>query len=187
MNSTRMRSWLINGATIVALGAVIAIGWAKRKETAPVGQGSIVPEYTALALDGDSVSLDELRGRVVLLNVWATWCPPCRWEMPAMQRLHQSLHAEGLEVVAVSVDARPGEVDHYGRPGGDVAKMVDELGLDFRVLLDPRGTVQRRFGVQGLPTTFVIDREGRVARKVMGPVHWDASPYLDLIRELLEA
>lgn len=181
-----MGRWLVNGLVLAALGAVIALGWSRREATAPVVQGSVVPAYAAPALDGETVSLESLRGRVVLFNVWATWCPPCRWEMPAMERLHQALHAEGLEVVAVSVDALPGEVDHAGRPGGNVAAMVDELGLSFTILLDPRGEVMRRFGVQGLPTTYVIDREGKVVRRVLGPVHWDAPPHLDLIRELLE-
>lgn len=187
MDSNRIRSWLVHGLTVAALGAVIIAGWTRRKADAPVVQGSIVPEYEAPALGGGTVSLNELRGRVVLLNVWATWCAPCRWEMPAMQRLHEALHADGLEVVAVSVDAPSGEADHAGRPGGDVQAMVDDLDLEFTILLDPEGEVQRQFGVHGLPTTFLIDRGGRVARKVMGAAHWDASPYVDQIRELLEA
>ena len=104
-----------------------------------------------------------------------------------MERLHRMHADDGLEIVAVSVDAALGEVDRAGRPGGDIAAMVEELEIGFTVLHDPRGEVMRIFGAQGLPTTLVIDREGRIVRRVMGPVHWDAPPYLDLIRELLES
>lgn len=185
--SGRVQGWLIRGVVTVALGIMVALGWTERERFTPVEARRRAPAYAAPSLTGDTVSLEALRGRVVLLNIWATWCPPCRWEMPALERLHRELHDEGLEVVAVSVDAAPGELDFVGKPGGDVRALVRDLGLTFTILLDPQGEVQRRYGVVGLPTTFLVGRDGRVVERVLGPARWDEPPHADRIRELLES
>ncbi len=182
----RARGWLLRALAFAALAAVIALGWARRDRFAPVGVGDRARAYAAPSLAGDSVSLASLRGRVVLLNVWATWCEPCRWEMPALERLQRTLRDRGLEVVAVSVDAAPGGPAALAAPGGAVRAMVEELGLSFTVLLDPAGEVRRRFGVTALPTTFLIDRHGIVVERVVGPARWDESPHADRVREVLE-
>jgi peroxiredoxin len=143
--------------------------------------GSRVPEYTAVSVDGDSVRLADLRGRVVVLNVWATWCAPCVEEMPALQRLHDRLEDRGLSVVAVSVDA--------GGPGvaveDDVRAFIDRFGLTFTVLRDASGRIEDVFGVPGLPTTFIIDRDGRIRRKVLGAREWDDPALATEIESLL--
>lgn len=175
----RARIWLVRILIVAGLGVVVALGWIERDRFTPLEPGRGVPAYAAPTLAGDTLDLADLRGRVVLLNVWATWCEPCRWEMPALERVHRRLRERGLEVVAVSVDALPGAAD------GPVRAMIDELGLSFTVLLDPAGEVQRRFGVAGLPTTFLIDREGRLIDRVLGPVHWDEPPHVDAIDRAL--
>lgn len=176
----RMGRWIVRAAVAAAVAGVIALGWAQRRRFAPVTAGDRAPAYAAPSLAGDTVSLGALRGKVVLLNVWATWCAPCRWEMPALDRLHRALRDRGLEVVAVSVDAAP------GGPDGAVREMVEELGLSFTVLVDPAGEVRRRFGVSGLPTTFLIGRDGTVLERVLGPARWDRAPHADRVREALE-
>ncbi|MBI4409843.1 MAG: TlpA family protein disulfide reductase [Gemmatimonadetes bacterium] len=183
----RTRNWLLTGILAAALGAWIALGWAQRERFSLVQPGDVAPPFAAPALTGDTVRLEDLRGRVVLLNVWATWCAPCRWEMPALERLSAELAPQGLAVLAVSVDAPLGGVDALGNPGGDVRAFVAELGLTFTVLLDPRAQIQRRYGVTGLPTTFLIGRDGRVVRKVFGPARWDEPPHSADIRALLRS
>jgi peroxiredoxin len=185
MRNTRKR---IVTATIVALVTVLSgLIWSNRAQFAPLDVGSHAPDYRARSLDGDTVSLSRFAGDVVVLNIWATWCPPCVVEMPALQRLHEELAGEGLRVVAVSVDAPQGIVGPFGEPGGNVREFAESLGLTFTVLHDPTGRIETRYQVNGLPTTFVIDRKGRIQSKVLGAREWDEPPLADQIRQLLEA
>lgn len=169
---------VVVAAVVVAL---IAYAWTRRGAFAPLDSDTAAPPYSAVTLQGDTVSLADLRGRVVLLNVWATWCTPCVREMPALQRLYDAHHADGLEVVAVSVDgATP------GLGATNVRQFVEDLGVSFTILLDPAGSIEEKFRVSGLPTTFVIDREGRVREKVLGAREWDQPPHAASIRSLLD-
>jgi cytochrome c biogenesis protein CcmG, thiol:disulfide interchange protein DsbE len=176
---------MARGGIALVIVALVAWGWVNRSRYAPVDTGSRAPDFTAATLTGDSIALSSYRGRVVLLNLWATWCTPCRWEMPSMERLHNELKADGLEVVALSVDAEPGKLDALAHYGGDVAGFVEELGLTFEILRDPEGAVLDRYGVSGLPTSFLIDREGRVQRRIVGPAQWDDDEHVAMVRELL--
>jgi peroxiredoxin len=174
-------------ASLTALVAVLAaLIWVNREQFTPLDAGSRAPDYTAYSLDGDRVALSSFTGDVVLLNIWATWCPPCVIEMPALQRLHEQLAEDGLRVVAVSVDAAPGVIGAFGREGGDVRRFVADLGLTFTVLHDPSAGIESRYHVNGLPTTYVIDREGRIFRKVLGAAEWDQPALADQIRQLVE-
>jgi peroxiredoxin len=173
-------------AVVVTAGILIALIWANRSRFTPLDVGSRAPEYTALTLQGDSVALSTFQGDVVLLNIWATWCPPCVKEMPALQRLHEALANDGLSIVAVSVDAPPSLTNVMGAFSGDIRAFADRFGLTFTVLHDPSGRIQSRYQVNGLPTTFLIDREGRVRRKVMGAAEWDEPRFADEIRAMLE-
>jgi peroxiredoxin len=163
------------------LGMLLAVLWTQRVRIGPVGVGSEAPSYVAPTISGDTVRLTDLRGRVVVLNVWATWCTPCVREMPALQRLHDQLGAKGLSVVAVSVDG-----GGMGNADLDVRTFIDRLGLTFTILRDPYGRIEDTFGVSGLPTTFVIDRDGRIERKVLGAREWDDPALAAEIESLLE-
>jgi peroxiredoxin len=177
----RLRTFLTWGLIAAAIGLLLVFGWTSRGEYSPLDAGSRAPEYAAVSLDGDTLSLEDLRGRVVLLNVWATWCTPCVREMPALERLHEQHDAEGLSVVAVSVDAST-----PGLGAADVRRFVDDLGVTFTILLDPGGEIENRFRVSGLPMTFLIDREGRIRQRIVGAREWNEPDITAQIRELLD-
>ena len=136
--------------------------------------GATAPEYAARTLDGDTVSLAELRGQAVLLNVWATWCPPCRKEMPDLQALHEELGPRGLNVVGVSIDAA----------GADeiVREFLDEYGITYTILRDSDERVSSAFPAQGVPITVLIDPKGTIVWRHLGPLTADQPD----LREALE-
>lgn len=169
------RVWKISA--LVAIALLIIVGWSQRHRFVPVDVGSRAPAYRAINLAGEEVSLAALRGKVVVLNVWATWCRPCVKEMPALERAYQELKAEGLEVVAVSVD-------QTDEPRA-IQEFVDHFGITFQIWHDPARTVERRFNAIGLPTTFVIDRSGRITKKVLGAADWDDAEHISELRALL--
>jgi cytochrome c biogenesis protein CcmG, thiol:disulfide interchange protein DsbE len=133
------------------------------------------PDFALTALDGSRVRLRDLRGRVVLLNFWATWCAPCRDEMPALARLGVELGDRGLAVLAVNHQEAPDVVAAFAR----------ELGVTVPVLLDSAGDVAERYRVQALPTTYLIGRDGTLAGVVLGYRRWDAPDARAYLEELL--
>jgi cytochrome c biogenesis protein CcmG, thiol:disulfide interchange protein DsbE len=179
--SERWKDWFITGGFVGLVTVLVALGWMSRDHFSASDSGEAAPLFEATALNGSSVGLQAYAGKVILLNIWATWCPPCRQEMPSLERLHEELGGRGLSVVAVSVD-------ESSSPDGThalVQQFVKRYGLKFPVLLDPRGHVEDLYGVDALPTTFLIDREGRIRKKVVGGANWDRPPYSDLVRKLL--
>jgi peroxiredoxin len=171
---------------LVVMGLVVIAAWSGRARYRPVIAGAEAPGFDAHTLDGVPVTLADYEGKVVLLNVWATWCAPCREEMPSMQRLRQAISDPDFQVVAVSVDAdAPGVLGYLGRPGGDVEGFVEELGLTFDILRDPSGRIGETYQTTGLPETFLIGRDGVIYRKVAGGTLWDAPEYQELVQRLL--
>ena len=148
-------------AVVLAL-AVGGCGWA---EDTAGAVGNPAPEYAAPSVAGDTVSLADLKGEVVLLNIWATWCPPCRVEMPHLQSLHEELGDQGLRVVGVSVDSRGAS--------GAVDRFTGDLGIEFLILRDPSERIAHLFGAYGVPFNVLIDREGIVRWRHSGPVTAD--------------
>jgi peroxiredoxin len=142
----------------------------------PAADRQNAPDFELARAQGGRTSLAEQRGRVVLLNFWATWCEPCRAELPALQALQRDLATEGLAVVAVSIDAGPSEA---------VARFASGRGLAFAVLLDPREEVARRYGVGAYPTSIVIDRRGAIVYRAPGAYAWDAPESVAWFRALL--
>jgi thiol-disulfide isomerase/thioredoxin len=136
-----------------------------------------VPELTFLDAEGNEVSIADFQGEVVVLNLWATWCAPCRREMPSLDRLQAKFGGDGLEVIALSLDR------------GDVAKVrafFDELEIaHLAVYQDPQARAGRELGAPGLPTTIVIDRTGQEVGRLLGPAEWDSDDALTVIEALL--
>lgn len=124
--------------------------------------GAPAPAYRTVSLDGDSVSLADQRGKVVLFNIWATWCHPCRDEIPELRELHAAYQARGLELVGVSVDAN----------GSDEAirAFMKDFAMEYPIWRDPDERVSTQFLVLGVPATFLIDREGILRWRKTGPI-----------------
>ena len=121
------------------------------------------PAIRLADVDGAPRTLESLRGSVVLLNFWATWCIPCRDEMPAMERLHRSYRERGLTVLGVN----------FKESGPEVRAFLEKLGVSFGTVLDTDGRVSEKYRVRGLPVTFLVDREGRLLWKAIGGREWD--------------
>ena len=146
----------------IALTGACGASADSRALPAPVEIGRPAPAYRAVSLSGDSVSLAELRGRVVLLNVWATWCHPCREEIPQLQALHAQYKDRGLELVGVSVDVDGADAD--------IQEFMKEFAMTYPVWRDPAERVSAQFLVVGVPTTFLIDRAGVLRWRKTGPI-----------------
>ena len=174
------------GITAVAVLGLVALAYASQGWIRPVTAGAEAPDIRYPDLRGEEIALSELRGQVVLVNVWATWCGPCRVEMPSMQRLYEEMSDDGFQILAVSIDAAPGERDASGNIGGDVRAFVEEYGLTFPILLDPAGTVQRTYQTTGVPESFLVDGDGVIRRKVAGGIEWDTPALKEQVRGLLE-
>ena len=138
----------------------------------------LAPDFALPDLAGRTVRLSGLRGKVVVLNLWATWCPPCVEEMPSMERLYGALRDADFALLAVSQDEDGPRV---------VEPFVRELKLSFPVLIDPDHQVGDRYGVWGYPETFVIDRTGHVVERVIGPRDWASADSVARIEALLAA
>lgn len=179
------RQWWVVGGFVLLLALLIGAGWTVRDRFLPVEVGTRAPNFVATDLDSRRVALEELQGDVVLLNIWATWCAPCREEMPSMQRLHERFAEQGLRVVAVSVDSETTQRLGVGPTGGDVRAFVEQYGLTFDVWLDPAGEIQRIYRTTGVPESFLIDRHGAIVKKVIGATDWDSEAHQDLVRMLL--
>jgi thiol-disulfide isomerase/thioredoxin len=174
---------------IIAGVTLVLVAWMGRESYRPVITGSVAPDFTAFTLHGDTADLADYADKVVLVNIWATWCLPCREEMPSMQRLYDALRAspEGadFEILAVSIDAAMGTNDAAGRPGGDLGAFAAEYGLTFPILHDPAGDIQRTYQTTGVPESFVIGKDGLIYKKVAGPTEWDLPVNQELVRRLL--
>ena len=160
------RRWFAVTSLVVLLGLV----WTLRSSVAASATtggltpsprvGFAAPDFTLELLGGGQVSLSELRGKPVIVNLWASWCPPCRAEMPALQQVYEANHSRGLEILAVNTT--------YQDTEAGAAQFVREFGLTFPIPLDRSGAVSRTYLLRALPTTFFIDRDGIIRKVVLG-------------------
>jgi peroxiredoxin len=125
--------------------------------------GQRAPDFKLSALGGHTVQLSDYRGKVVLLNIWASWCPPCREEMPSMEALYEKLKDRPFDMLAVSIDQRGEET---------VGPFAAQFGLTFPVLLDPEGKTYHLYGLTGVPETFIVDKNGVIIQRIIGPQDW---------------
>jgi peroxiredoxin len=140
--------------------------------------GQPLADFTLPDLQGNMVQLSALRGKVVFINIWATWCPPCIEEMPTMQRLYDRLHDRGLEVLAISVDALGAQI---------IGPFMQKHRLTFPALLDPEGSTERLYHTNGVPESFIVDKRGILVEKVVGPRDWSSPDMITLFEGLLAA
>jgi len=149
-----------------------------KKTREGISEGEIAPDFTLKDLKGTEVNLKEFRGKVVLLNFWATWCPPCRKEIPSMVEIYKKYKDRGLEIIGVNLDK-------LGK--SEVEKFSLEHKINFPVLLNPSGNVASLYGVVVLPTTVFLDRNGRIKGRISGAVDWTAEANLSTIETFLES
>lgn len=162
-------------ALVLGTAALAACGGDAPSDDAP--ETRALPALEATTLDGDSVSLAGLRGEVVLLNVWATWCVPCRQEAPELEALHQRYGDGDLRVVGVTVDHRGAE--------DQIRRFIDRYGMTYDIWWDPDGRVIDEFGAVGVPLTVLLDREGRVAWRHLGAFNADNPALQQAVRSTL--
>lgn len=161
---------------LALVGIAIALVWMGDPIQPPIGRGDVAPSFDLERLDGGRFASSELGGRVSLVNFWATWCKPCEDEMPAMQRLYETLAPEGFELVAISVDAS----------ASDVRAFRERLGVGFPILLDPDQDVSRRYQTTGFPESLLVDRNGVIVERYVGPREWDHADYVERVRRLMQ-
>ena len=137
--------------------------------------GTMPPDFGGGSIDAQKISPAVLRGKVVLVNFWASWCLECRPEMLVLERLHRELARQGLAVVGVNAREKPDSVRRYAK----------DLGLTFPIVLDPDGTINARYGVLGLPTTFLVGRDGHAVAFGIGSREWGGAPARALLDALL--
>lgn len=193
---TSRQQWTVVGAVVVALGIAFAIAdHFVGRQFALVTLGSHAPDFRADVVDSSGSvasgvkTLRDYKGDVVLLNIWATWCAPCRVEMPSIEALQRAYGSRGLHIIAVSVDA----------PGTDstIRSFAQHYGLTFEILHDPTvgpfavdgdrtpGIIEQAYQTTGVPETFVIARDGVIRKKVIGADNWGSPGNQSLIAQLL--
>ena len=173
------RQWTIVVVVVAALllGATALTRFGA--DVARVEVGARAPEFRVRDIGtGDTISLrEQYRGKVTLVNIWATWCVPCRVEMPSMEALYSSLAPRGFAIAAVSIDEAPGE---------DVQAFAEKLGLTFDILHDRRTRIQQAYQTTGVPESFLLNREGLIVKRVIGAHDWNSPANRALVERLLE-
>lgn len=142
---------------------------------APVAAGDMAPDFTLEDTEGNKVTLSSLRGKVVMVNFWATWCPPCKEEMPSMEKLNQIMDGEDFVMLAINADDNGRAV---------VPDFLEKNPHDFTVLYDDKGTIQQQYGVYKLPESFIVRKDGTIVEKVAGAIDWASPKTVAYIRNL---
>jgi cytochrome c biogenesis protein CcmG/thiol:disulfide interchange protein DsbE len=171
------KQWTLVGIVVGGLGlGAAALTWVAPDSAVAIARPA--PNFHAIDLaTRDSISLEDYRGSVTLVNIWATWCLPCREEMPSMQKLYDSLGAGGFRIAAISIDE--------GSPE-DVAAFAQKLGLTFDILHDRSGKVERMYQTTGVPESFLLDRRGFLVRRVIGAHDWSSPANIGAVERLLQ-
>ena len=177
MMGRRYRLWRYSALALwLALCAADAAG-TKAAQTLPsIAKPFAAPDFELKGEDGNYYRLSDYRGKVVVLNFWATWCPPCRYEMPSLERAHQKLKGENIAVLAINV----------GEDENTVFAFTGHYPVTFPLPLDIDGKVIQKYPVVGLPTTYIVDPSGYVTHRAVGSREWDDEQLLGQLRKLLK-
>jgi len=165
---------------LLSVALLVCSGCSKKKEpaaVAEVAEQKPVPDITVNSLKNLPLKLSSLKGKVVLLNFWATWCPPCREEIPSMMKLNSAMAGKPFQMVAVSID-------EGGLP--DIEAFFKSSGFSLPAYTDPGGIAGKTYGITGVPETFVIDKNGILIKKVIGPLAWDAPETITFLEGLMK-
>lgn len=170
---------VIGVVSLLILGLAFGAVWMQSSKYEPLLVGKVAPDFELPDLKDETIRLSDFRGKVVFLNFWATWCKPCREEMPSMEVLYQNFEKDGLVILAVSID-RVTTKD-------DIPPFVKSLNLTFPILVDSWGQTDKRYKLMGVPETYIIDQEGILHEKIIGPRDWTRLDNLEVVRQLLNA
>jgi peroxiredoxin len=166
-------------AAVMILGLAFSIVWMQSSKYEPLTVGKVAPDFDLPTLEeGKKVKLSDYRGKVVFLNFWATWCKPCKEEMPSMEVLYTHFQKDGLVVLAVSIDRVTTKKE--------IPPFVSAMSLTFPVLIDSWGQTDKRYKLMGVPETYIIDQEGILREKVIGPRDWTRLDSLQVLTGLLK-
>lgn len=178
---TNLRIILFIPIAIIALGLFVTLQ-NKSPSTIKVDiphtqNGPMAPDFSLPDLDGRMISLSAYKGRVVIVNIWATWCPPCVAEIPSLEKLYKMFKDEGLELLAVSVDE-----------GGKraIERFIKNKNISFPVLLDPDGRVAGLYRTRGVPESFIVKKDGTIDNKIEGAINWTSPKIIDYFQKLLK-
>jgi len=170
-----MKIYAILCVLVVACLSHATLAQAAVKQTLPrVEQVFPAPDFTLKSESGKIFHLSDFRGQVVLINFWATWCPPCRREMPSMERMWQKLKGKGVQVLAIDV----------GEDADTIFEFLGAYPVNFPLLMDLDGSVVKKYPVTGLPTSYIIDPEGKVIYRTVGSREWDDPVLYDQLLQL---
>jgi len=142
----------------------------------PVTDKRSTPDIALEIVDGGKLKLSELRGKVVVVNFWATWCPPCRREMPSLERLKGLMKGEAFEIVAINAGEDEDEISGF--------REAIKPALTFRIALDPKADAMKAFSIAGLPTTYIIDRQGQIVYRALGGRLFDDAAIVGTLKAL---
>jgi len=137
------------------------------------------PDFSGTDLEGNIISLKNLKGKVILLNLWATWCPPCRAEMPSLENLHQKLKGSNFTILAVGTPTPPRETRDK------IINFIKENGYTFPVMIDESQAISYQYGSGSIPTSWIINAEGKVLARFVGGMDWDSDLMLEVFKELI--
>ena len=155
---------------------LLAYGVVSALRTPVVNVNDTAPDFTITTDDGRTISRSNFGGRLLVLNFWATWCPPCIEEMPSLDRFQKQFAGSGVVVLGVSVD----------RDANAYRRFLERARVSFLTARDPEARISSRYGTFKFPETYVIDRRGRVREKIIGPADWTEAAILERVRRLLE-
>ena len=158
---------------LILIPALCAMAFLAACGSAPkvAAVGGMAPDFSLVDKNGKTWTLSELRGKVVFVNFWATWCPPCREEMPSMQRLYSRMPKDRFEMLAILENDKPERADAFAA----------ELGITLPILYDEEKKAWPKYGLTGLPETFIVDKQGVIREKFSGPAHGDAPQCVQLL------
>lgn len=167
--------------TLLIISFTVLADWQQPKlshNLTPVHDSTMASDFELMNMDEEKKKLSDFRGKVVLLNFWATWCPPCIREMPSMERLHQQIDAEDFKVIAVN----------QMESADDVFAFTGQLEVDptFEILFDTSSKVSQAYAVRGLPTTYLIDKQGKVRYRAVGGREFNHPEVVQIIQQLIK-
>ncbi|MGH7205755.1 MAG: TlpA disulfide reductase family protein [Nitrospiraceae bacterium] len=175
---TRSNKLVIVLASVAILAVVFGLVWMQSSKYEPLTVGKVAPDFNLPDLNEKEIRLSDFRGKVVFLNFWATWCKPCREEMPSMEILYKNFEKDGLVILAISIDRVTTKKD--------IPPFVKALNLTFPILIDSWGQTDKRYKLMGVPETYIIDQQGILREKVIGPRDWTILDNLQVVTQLLK-